>query len=93
MHVVVMSLFDLPKTPDFVTATVTACSRKYHECVEQFLRSIGVTEENAHEYEMRTHQIDGMNAEIWHNGSKVGEVFTRWETENGYRFVVECKSA
>jgi hypothetical protein len=84
VHVVVMPLFDLPETPNFVTATVAACSRKYHECVEQFLRSIGVTEQNAHEYEMRTHRDDGLNAEIWHNGEKVGEVVTRWETGSGY---------
>lgn len=72
---------------------IAACSRKYHECVEKFLRSIGVTEHNAGQYELRTHQGDELNAEIWHNGVKVGEVVTRWETESGCRFVVECKSA
>ena len=88
-----MPLFDLPETPNFVTTTVAGCLRKYYECVEQFLVSIGVTEQNASEYEMRTRQGDGLNAEIWHNGEKVGEVVTRWETENRYRFFVECKSA
>lgn len=88
-----MPLFDLPETHDFITATVAACSRKHYECVEQFLRLIGVTEQNAHEYEMRTYQMDRFNVEIWHNGLKVGEVFTRLETDNGYRFVVECKLA
>lgn len=75
-----------------VTTTAEECSRRYHECIERLLMKIGVTENNAAEYEIRTYQSDKLDAEIWHNGVKVGEVVTRWETENGFRFVVECKS-
>lgn len=64
------------------------CAGIYREQVEKLLRSIGANEGNASEFEMRTQQGDGLNAEIWRNGIKVGKVTTRWETQNGYRFVV-----
>ncbi len=79
--------------PNFVNTVSLACLHKYHETVETFLRSIGVTEQNANQFEMRTWQNDGIGAEIWRGKEHGGGITARWEVQDGYRFIVECRVA
>jgi hypothetical protein len=83
---------ELPRPPDFVSTVATACLGQYHELLEKFLRSIGVTESNVDEYGIVSYYGDMLSADIWHKGVKVGSISSKWETANGYRFVVECNS-
>lgn len=94
-----MPLFELPEQtpiPNFVEHATASFVRKYHETAEAFLRSIGVNEETASEYEFRTQQGDLLSGEIWHGERKVGVVSVRFDGDspaNGYRWVVECFAA
>jgi hypothetical protein len=87
----ILASINTPYVPNFVGTVSSACIHKYHEVVETFLRSIGVTEQNANQFEMRTWQNDGLDAEIWRGTEHVGNIIARWEVRDGYRFVVECR--
>ena len=77
--------------PNFVNAASLVCMRAYHDCLEAFLRSLGVTEQDAGEYEIRTASPGaGVPAEVWHKDLKVGEISYLFVVNNGYRFVIEC---
>lgn len=77
---------------NFVSAVTSECAEKYNKCLEELLREIGVTEESASEYEIRTCYGEELNSEIWHNGVRVGKIAARWETGDALRFVVEARA-
>lgn len=70
--------------------TVENVAALYRTTVEKFLKGLGMTEENRHEFEMWSGEND-LDAEVYRNRQKVGKIETRYEkSDGGVRFVVEC---
>lgn len=68
------------------------CADVYAAHLEEFAKSLGVTEENAHEYTLKSCLAFPEVTELWHNDRPIGVVVTKFVNEdNSLRFVVETK--
>jgi len=78
--------------PDIAAKAAEDAARKYLTVVEAFLRSLGVTVANVHEYSMATHHNRPSTTYILHRptGTTVGLVHTQFATG---AMRVECRVA
>ena len=74
----------------FIERQTAMLMKQYAECIESFLKTIGVDASSAGEYELRTLPGEMLPQELWKGDVKVAEITTRLETTDGYRYVVEC---
>ncbi len=74
---------------------LTAKFRKtYNDALENFLKQLGATVDNAHEYEVCEPQIpdreNGWDGEIKHNGTTIGVFQVKVDIVGGFSTNVRC---
>ena len=64
---------------------------RYTETLEAFARSLGITEDNAAECELRQYLNDPGRTELWRGQRKLGTITTRWDTSlSRVQWIIEC---